>query len=106
MPILALPLNLPFVQAVGGNGEKIVGPNDLSKRKIAGKEPGVIMYFLFHSNFLEADGTLAVPLAMMDKAFKNKKQRYREEGIAVLETENDNGAAAPVPVHGNLTSDA
>lgn len=81
-------------QAVGGDGEKILGSNDLSKRKIAGKEPGVLFYFLFHTHFLEDDGTVAVPLAMMDKAFKNKKQRYLENGIAVLETETGAGAAA------------
>lgn len=59
----------------------------LAKRKIAGKEPGVMFYFLFHSHFLEKDGTLHVPLNMMDKAFKNKKKKYNISGVTTLYTE-------------------
>jgi len=63
------------------------GPNDLSKRKIAGKEPGVLYYFIFHTAFVDkTNGELQVPMPMMDKAFKNKKMRYLPTGMAVLST--------------------
>ena len=42
-------------------------------------------YFIFHTRFVDAaSGELRVPLAMMDKAFKNKGGRYLRAGVARL----------------------
>ena len=66
------------------DAEGLKGPQELTKRKIAGKEPGVLFYFLFHSTFVEEDGLLKVPVDMMDKAFKNKKNKYLMDGMTTL----------------------
>ena len=58
-----------------------------SKRVIAGKETGCKFFLLFHTGFVSADGALPVPLAMMDKAFKNKKNKYNVDGVATLRFE-------------------
>ena len=39
------------------------------------------------AGFASDDGALVVPLAMMDKAFKNKRKQYRDEGMATLRFE-------------------
>jgi len=50
------------------------GPVD--PRIIAGNEPGVVVYFIFHSAFINFQtGELDVPVWMMDKAFKDKKNK-------------------------------
>eukprot|EP00039_Didymoeca_costata_P018887 m.335385 g.335385 ORF g.335385 m.335385 type:complete len:559 (-) comp17585_c0_seq1:74-1750(-) len=64
------------------------GPQELTKRKIAGKEPGVVFYFLFHSEFIDRDScSLKVHMNMMDKAFKNKKKKFNPDGYAQLDVE-------------------
>ena len=52
--------------------------------RAAGKETGCKFFLLFHTGFVKDDGALPVPLAMMDKAFKNKKGKYRNDGLATL----------------------
>ena len=65
---------------------------------IAGKEPGCLFFWLFHTAFVESHfdhrGTrmlsavereMRVPVDMMDKAFKNKKGFYDAvQGTAIL----------------------
>ena len=51
---------------------------------IAGKETGCKFFMLFHTGFVANDGTLQVPLEMMDKAFKNKNGKYRQDALAKL----------------------
>jgi len=55
-----------------------------SKRVVAGKEAGCKYFLLFHTGFVSDDGALPVPLAMMDKAFKNKNSKYHEDAVATL----------------------
>ena len=55
-----------------------------SRRIIAGKEPGCLFYFLFHTGFVGAEDELTVRPGMMDKAFKDRKGRYHAEGAATL----------------------
>ena len=55
-----------------------------SRRIIAGEEPGCLFYFLFHSGFVGASEEIGVPVPMMDRAFKNKKGKYKWEGKCVL----------------------
>jgi len=59
------------------------------KRVVAGKEAGCAFYFLFHTAFVGRGGELKVPLAMTDKAFKNKRGRYCADGVAHLAFEAD-----------------
>jgi hypothetical protein len=73
---------------VVADSPELKGNQFTTKRKIAGKEPGVLFYFLFHSEFVDrATNQLTVPLSMMDKAFKNKKKLYLDEGMATLDVE-------------------
>lgn len=70
------------------DSEEIRGNQFTTKRKIAGKEPGVLFYFLFHSEFVDREtNQVKVPMNMMDKAFKNKKKLYLPEGMATLDVE-------------------
>ena len=39
---------------------------------------------LVHTGFVSDEGSLPVPLQMMDKAFKNKKNKYNPDGMATL----------------------
>lgn len=71
------------------DSEELRSPADqeLTKRKIAGKEPGVLFYFLFHSAFVSKETcSLEVPTTMMDKAFKpkNLKKKYNAEAVTTL----------------------
>ena len=70
------------VHAVQAEGRSAGG--DVTKRVVAGKEVGCKFFMLFHTGFVSADGALPVPLQMMDKAFKNKKQKYCTDGVATL----------------------
>ena len=70
------------------DAEEIRGNQFTTKRKIAGKEPGVLFYFLFHSEFVDREtNQVKVPMDMMDKAFKNKKKLYLPDGLATLDVE-------------------
>ena len=51
---------------------------------VAGKETGCKFFLLFHTGFVAEDGALLVPLAMMDKAFKDKKHLYEPAGVGTL----------------------
>ena len=77
---------LPFDDSKHGPWGATGGPvEDCAKRVIAGKEVGCAFFLLFHSGFANLQsGCLPVPLQMMDKAFKNKRNRYQPEGIATL----------------------
>ena len=66
----------------GGSDGKV--DKKANKRVIAGKEVGCKFFLLFHTGFVSEAGTLPVALEMMDKAFKNKKRKYRPEGVATL----------------------
>jgi len=56
------------------------------RRIVAGKEPGCLFYFMFHTTFVPGEGRLEVPLIDMDKAGKGKHRRlYRPEAVAALE---------------------
>jgi len=76
---------------------------DAAKRVIAGKETGCKFFALFHTGFVNRSGQLPVPLRMMDKAFKNKKNKYNADGVATLHFAFDEEAAggassgAPAP---------
>lgn len=73
------------------------GAQHLTKRKVAGKEPGVMFYFLFHTEFVDKEtGELRIETAMMDKAFK-KPKKYRADGVALLKTSLVDGPAPPAP---------
>ena len=75
--------NGPWAEAAdAGEGGK-ANKKD-AKRVIAGKEVGCKFFMLFHTGFVSDEGKLGVPLPMMDKAFKNKKNKYRKEGVATL----------------------
>ena len=50
----------------------------------AGKEPGCLFYFIFHTGFVGAEPKLTVPVAMMDRACKNPGGVYHWEGEATL----------------------
>ena len=50
----------------------------------AGKEPGCLFYFIFHTGFVGAEPKLQVPVAMMDRACKNPGGVYHWEGEATL----------------------
>mmetsp|Transcript_11537 Transcript_11537/g.26797 ORF Transcript_11537/g.26797 Transcript_11537/m.26797 type:complete len:587 (-) Transcript_11537:83-1843(-) len=73
---------------------------DLSARRQrrvrAGKEPGCLFYFMFHTTYVGLEGPpsrdssnicrLDVPRADMDRASKGKRKRlYREDGLVTLE---------------------
>ena len=55
-----------------------------ARRVVAGKEPGCLFFFLFHTGFVGASDEYLVPLLQMDRAFKNKKREYQWEGEACL----------------------
>jgi len=61
-----------------------------AKRFIAGKEPGCLFFFLFHTAFLESSGELRVRIGAteqdpgMDKAFK-KAKKYNMDGCVALQ---------------------
>ena len=50
----------------------------------AGKEPGCLFYFIFHTGFVGAEQALHVPLHMMDRACKNAQGHFQPEGEATL----------------------
>jgi len=56
------------------------------KRVLAGKEPGCLIYFIFHTFFLPDDGRLEVPMTMIDNASKKKdgKPAYDMSGKVSL----------------------
>lgn len=82
--------------AAGAPGDAT--PNAAEKMVIAGKEPGCLFFWLFHTAFVESHfnhrGTrssqdvekeMRVDVAMMDKAFKNKKGLFdAQHGKALL----------------------
>ena len=81
------------------DSESAAGAVGGGERIIAGEEAGCLFYCIFHTGFLGAEELLRVPLSAMDKAFKNKRGRYREEGVAVLRyTCGHAGEPAPKPV--------
>lgn len=90
--------DLEGVQAVGDvrvtvydhDVRQKAGPVD--PRIIAGNEPGVLFYFIFHTAFVDFDKCeLAIAPDMMDKAFKDKKgKRYNPNGITKLVFEGTN----------------
>jgi len=68
------------------------------KRYIAGKEPGMLFYFIIHTAFLNIKtGTKQIGTDMMDKAFKDKKEKkykqhnadHRGRGLVKLTFEAD-----------------
>jgi hypothetical protein len=67
------------------------------------QETGCKFFALFHTGFVNRSGQLPVPLRMMDKAFKNKKNKYNADGVATLHFAFDEEAAggassgAPAP---------
>ena len=85
----------------GGGGGAGGGGGDAAPTKwtIAGKEPGCLFYFIFHTGFVGAAEQLSVPLNMMDRANKNKKGYYSEEGEATLRF-----ATLPSSPNGSATS--
>ena len=77
------------------------------KRVIAGKETGCKFFMLFHTGFVKSDGVLPVPLQMMDKAFKNKKNKYNPDGVANLHfgfVAEEAGLAPPTPAPDEASS--
>ena len=68
-----------------------------ARRVIAGKEPGCLFYCLFHTGFVGASTQLHVPLAMMDRAFKNKQGQYKPEGEATLTFSLSTQGSTPTP---------
>lgn len=66
-----------------------------ARRTVAGKEPGCLFFFLFHTGFVGAADQLKVPLLQMDRAFKNKRREYRWEGEACLRFVPPTAAATP-----------
>ena len=91
----------------GGSSTRSSMPSD-GRRTIAGKEPGCLFYFIFHTAFAgggggggaaaESDGELVfrVPVGEMDKAFKDRSGRWRPEGTAELRYERELGATESV----------
>jgi len=57
------------------------------KNVVAGKEPGCLFYFVFHTGYVDAErGQLHIPVSDMDKACKSKsKELCHPEGRATLE---------------------
>jgi len=57
-----------------------------SKRVIAGKEAGMLFYFIFHTYFTSsASSALDVPRTEMDKAFKKSRSKlYNDAGFSRL----------------------
>ena len=84
----------------GSASGKRAGHRKDAKRVIAGKETGCKFFLLFHTGFVAAEGALLVPLAMMDKAFKNKKAKYNLDAKATLRFAIKTGDAAEGAIDG------
>jgi len=78
--------------------DKKVKAGPVAKGVIAGNEPGVLFYFIFHTAFVDFQ-TFKLPVTtdMMDKAFNNKKGLYNADGVTTMNFMGADPWAPPQP---------
>jgi len=78
--------------------DKRLKAGPVKKGVIAGNEPGVLFYFIFHSAFLDFQNhKLLVPTDMMDKAFKDHKGKYNAGGVTSMSFTGTDPWCVPEP---------